>query len=140
MLRGRFEPVWDGRGGMVLARSGAFLVLESRGHAQARNAKPLGRLARVLSERCPRPAGAITAALGRMWRSLVPQGPPAGIAVISGATGAQPATNEEPAWLETLPRVPARATRSLLGHGFEPPFPVNLALATPALRRQNPFP
>ena len=140
MLRERFEPVWDRREGMVLGSLGAFLVLESRGHAQARNAKPLGRLARVLSERCPRPAGAITAALGRMWRSLVPQGPPAGIAVISGATGAQPATNEERAWLETLPRVPVRATGSLLGHGFEPQFATNIALATLALGREKLFP
>src|SRR5207245_10566609 len=63
MLRERFEPVWDRRGGMVLGSLGAFLVLESREHAQARNAKPLGRLSRVLSQRCPRSAGAITAAL-----------------------------------------------------------------------------
>src|SRR5246127_991890 len=83
MLRGRFQPVWERQQGMVLGSLGAFLVLESRGHAQARNAKPLGRLVRILSERSPRPVGAITAALGRMWRSLVPQGPPAGIAVIS---------------------------------------------------------
>src|SRR5439155_278628 len=115
MLRGRFQPVWERQQGMVLGSLGAFLVLESRGHAQARNAKPLGRLLRVLSERSPRPAGAITAALGRMWQSRAPQGPPAHIAVISGATGAQPATNEERAWLETLPGVPVRATGSLLG-------------------------
>jgi 3-oxoacyl-[acyl-carrier-protein] synthase II len=75
-----------------------------------------------------------------MWRSLVPQGPPAGIAVISGATGAQPATNEERAWLETLPRVPVRATGSLLGHGFEPQFAMNIALATLALGREKLFP
>src|SRR5205809_71944 len=140
MLRGRFQPVWERQQGMVLGSLGAFLVLESRGHAQARNAKPLGRLLRVLSERSPRPAGAITAALGRMWQSLAPQGPPAHIAVISGATGAQPATNEERAWLETLPGVPVRATGSLLGHGFEPQFAMNIALATLVLGREKLFP
>ena len=140
MLRGRFQPVWERQTGMVLGSLGAFLVLESRGHAQARNAKPLGRLSRVLSERCPRPAGAITAALGRMWQGLAPQGPPADIAVISGATGAQPATNEERAWLETLPGVPVRATGSLLGHGFEPQFAMNIALATLVLGREKLFP
>src|SRR5438128_4288240 len=140
MLRGRFQPVWERQRGMVLGSLGAFLVLESRGHAQARNAKPLGRLLRVLSERSPRPAGAITAALGRMWQSLAPQGPPAHIAVISGATGAQPATNEERAWLETLPGVPVRATGSLLGHGFEPQFAMNIALATLVLGREKLFP
>src|SRR5260370_8391080 len=41
MLRERFEPVWDRREGMVLRSLGAFRVLETRGHAQARNAKQL---------------------------------------------------------------------------------------------------
>ena len=59
--------------GMVLGSLGAFLVLEARGHAEARGAKPLARLSAVLSERSSRPAGAITAALARMWQKLVPQ-------------------------------------------------------------------
>ncbi len=60
--------------------------------------------------------------------------------MISGATGAQPATNEERAWLETLPGVPVRATGSLLGHGFEPQFAMNIALATLVLGREKLFP
>jgi 3-oxoacyl-[acyl-carrier-protein] synthase II len=60
--------------------------------------------------------------------------------VISGATGAQPATSEERAWLKTLPDVPARATGSILGHGFEPQFAMNIALATLALGREKLFP
>ena len=60
--------------------------------------------------------------------------------MISGATGAQPATNEEGAWLKTLPEVPARATGNLLGHGFEPQFSMNIALATLALGREKLFP
>src|SRR6201987_1805938 len=91
MLRGAFQPVWERAKGMVLGSLGAFLVLEARGHAEARNAKPLARLSGVLSERSSRTAGAIPAALARMWQRLVPPPVPAGIAVISGATGAQPA-------------------------------------------------
>ena len=140
MLRAPFRPVWERTAGMVLGSLGAFLVLESRGHAEARNAKPLARLAGVLSERSARPAGAVTAALARMWQSLAPQGARAGMAVISGATGAQPATNEERAWLKSLPHVPVRATGSLLGHGLEPQFSINIALATLALGRQKLFP
>src|SRR6516225_3338664 len=64
MLRGAFQPVWERAKGMVLGSLGAFLVLEARGHAEARNAKPLAHLSAVLSERSSRPAGAITAALG----------------------------------------------------------------------------
>jgi 3-oxoacyl-[acyl-carrier-protein] synthase II len=140
MLRGAFQPVWERAKGMVLGSLGAFLVLEARGHAEARNAKPLARLSGVLSERSSRPAGAITAALARMWQRLVPPPAPAGIAVISGATGAQPATGEERAWLKTLPDVPVRATGSILGHGFEPQFAMNIALAALALGRKKLFP
>jgi 3-oxoacyl-[acyl-carrier-protein] synthase II len=142
MLRGAFRPVWERATspGMVLGSLGAFLVLEARGHAQARGAKPLARLSAVMSERSSRPAGATTAALARMWQSLAGQSPAGRIAVISGATGAEPATSEERAWLETLPGVPVRATGSSLGHGFEPQFAINIALATLALGREKLFP
>ena len=140
MLRGAFQPVWERAKGMVLGSLGAFLVLEARGHAEARNAKPLARLSGVLSERSSRPAGAIPAALARMWQRLVPPPVHAGIAVISGTTGAQPATGEERAWLKTLPDVPVRATSSILGHGFEPQFAMNIALAALALGREKLFP
>jgi len=140
MLHAPFQPVWERKAGMVLGSLGAFLVLEGREHAEARNAKPLARLARVLSERSARPPGAVTAALTRMWQTLAPQGAPAGMAVISGATGAQPATDEERAWLKSLPDVPVRATASFLGHGLEPQFAINIALATLALGREKLFP
>jgi len=65
---------------MVLGSLGAFLVLEARGHAEARDAKPLARLARVLSERSARPAGAVTAALRACGTNLAPQGPRTGMA------------------------------------------------------------
>src|SRR5499427_7545843 len=82
MLRGDFKPVWQRSGGMVLGSLGAFLVLEERSHAQARGAKTLGRLSAVLSERSSRPAGAVTAALGRMWQSLAPRIAGTGNAII----------------------------------------------------------
>jgi len=140
MLHGGFKPVWERAptGGMVLGSLGAFLVLEARSHAEARNARPLARLASVTSERSSRPAGAVTAALRQQWQHLKPS--PGPIAVISGATGAEPATQEERAFLADLPGVPVRATASSLGHGFEPQFAMNIALATLALGRQKLFP
>ena len=75
MLRGAFR-----RSGSApaLRRHGARLARRIpcsgvRSHAEARNAKPLARLATVMSERSSRPAGAITAALERMWQSLAPR-------------------------------------------------------------------
>jgi 3-oxoacyl-[acyl-carrier-protein] synthase II len=142
LLRESFKPVWERgpTGGMVLGSLGAFLVLEARGHAEARNAKPLARLKAVLSDRSGRPAGAVTATLASMWQALAPQTADARIAVVSGATGAEPATGEERAWLATLPNVPVRATGSAVGHGFEPQFAMNIALATLALGREKLFP
>jgi 3-oxoacyl-[acyl-carrier-protein] synthase II len=138
MLRGDYRPVWDRTGGMVLGSLGAFLVLEERRHAQARGAKPLARLAAVVSERSSRPPGAVTAALSRMWQGLAPR--TGGIAIISGATGAEPATGEERAFLQSLPDVPVRASGSYLGHGFEPQFAMNIALAALALGREKLYP
>src|SRR5262249_38969185 len=140
MLRGAFQPVWERTKGMVLGSLGAFLVLEARGHAEARNAKPLARLSGGLSERSGRPAGAGTAAVAPTWQRPARRPAPHGIAVISGATGTQPATSEERAWLKTMPDVPVRATGSVLGHGFEPQFAMNIALATLALGREKLFP
>jgi 3-oxoacyl-[acyl-carrier-protein] synthase II len=62
------------------------------------------------------------------------------MAIISGATGTEPATSEERAWLRAMPDVPVRATGSRLGHGFEPQFAMNIALATLVLGREKLFP
>ena len=75
-----------------------------------------------------------------MWQSLRARSAGGRTAVISGATGAEPATGEERAWLKTLPGLPVRATGSILGHGFEPQFAMNIALATLALGREKLFP
>jgi 3-oxoacyl-[acyl-carrier-protein] synthase II len=140
-LKDRFAPVWeraDRGGGIVLGSMGAFLVLESREHAEARRARPLARLTTVLSEQSRRRPGAVTAALARMWQTIGPN--PEKVAVISGATGAEPATNEERTWLNTLVGVPVRATGTHIGHGSEPQFAMNIALATLALGHRRLFP
>jgi 3-oxoacyl-[acyl-carrier-protein] synthase II len=142
MWHGEFRPVWDRApaGGMTLGSLGAFLVLEARSHAEARQARPRARLAQVLSERSSRAAGTVATTLAGLWRRLGPERLGERIAVISGATGAAPATGEERAFLASLPGVPVRATGSRLGHGFEPQFAMNIALATLVLGHQELFP
>src|SRR5262249_4590333 len=101
-LTGDFVPVWERTargGGLATGSLGAFLVLEARPHAQARNARPLGRLSRVLSGRSVRDPGATSSSLSRMWQSLAPRLASDRVAVISGATGVEPVTGEERAWL-----------------------------------------
>jgi 3-oxoacyl-[acyl-carrier-protein] synthase II len=65
---------------------------------------------------------------------------PAQAAVISGATGAVPVTAEERAFLGAHSDLAVRATGSYLGHGLEPQFPMNLALAVIALGHGSLFP
>jgi 3-oxoacyl-[acyl-carrier-protein] synthase II len=142
-LKSPFAPVWERSprgGGLALGSLGAFLVLEAREHAVARGAKPLAGLSRVVSDRCKRQAGNTTESLSRLWQRLANLISPGQVAVISGATGAEPATSEERAWLQSIPGVPVRATGTYLGHGFEPQFAMNIALGALTLGHGTVFP
>jgi len=138
MLRPPFKAVWERANspGMVLASVGAFLILEERSHAERRSANPKARLVEVKSQRSSRPPGAITHTLSRMWTDVAPH---RRAAIISGATGTEPATSEERAWLKTLADLPARATGTSIGHGMEPQFVMNVAIATLVLGREKLF-
>jgi 3-oxoacyl-[acyl-carrier-protein] synthase II len=141
LLRPPFRPVWERENapGLVLGSIGAFLVLESDTHARARGARARARLGPVLSERSRRSAGAVRQALERMWKQCTNDKDSGRTGVISGATGAEPATGEERAWLKTVLDIPVRATGSYVGHGFEPQFALNIGLATLVLDRQKLF-
>jgi 3-oxoacyl-[acyl-carrier-protein] synthase II len=141
-LKERFAPVWErGKlGGFALGSLGAFLVLETREHAEARGARPLARLSAVLSDRSKRAPGTVSAALTRLWDKLKDKVKPGEAAVLSGATGTEPATDEERSFLKAHGDLAVRATGSYLGHGFEPQFPMNIALAAVALGHGSLFP
>lgn len=141
-LKDRFVPVWErsDKPGFALGSLGAFLVIEASEHAQARGAKPLARLSAVVSDRSNRQPGAVTAALAGLWDKIKDKVNTAHAAVLSGATGADPATAEERAFLSSHPDLAVRATGSYFGHGLEPQFSMNLALATVALGHGSLFP
>jgi 3-oxoacyl-[acyl-carrier-protein] synthase II len=143
MLKDKYAPVWergDGKGGFALGSLGAFLVIEARDHAEARGAKPLARLTSVLADRRKRVAGNVAASLEGLWDKVKDKVDAKSAAVLSGATGANPATAEERAFLEAHGELAVRATGSYLGHGLEPQFPMNLALATVAVQHGSLFP
>ena len=142
MLKDKYAPVWQRHGhpGFALGSLGAFVVIEARKHAEARGAKPLAKLSAVLSDRSKREPGTVTAALGREWDKLKDQVKPGHAAVISGATGAEPATGEERAFLEAHGDLAVRATGSYVGHGLEPQFVMNIALAAVAVSHASLFP
>lgn len=132
LRKGESSGVWeraaDG-GGLELGSMGAFLVLEDSGHALARGAKPHARLAAVTADRASRKPSTITATLARMWETIAPSVTPDRAAFISGASGIEPATAEERAFFEQHTGLAVRATGTHFGHGVEPQFPMNIALA-----------
>jgi 3-oxoacyl-[acyl-carrier-protein] synthase II len=134
-----FRPVWDraDHPGFALGSMGAFLVLEAAEHARGRGAKPLARLAAVANARSDRKPGAITASLARLWETMSPAIRTGEAAFISGATGAAAATAEERTFLEAHPALVARATGTHIGHGVEPQFAMNIALAALAVGRHT---
>ena len=118
-LTGKHSSVWA-RGddnGFALGSAGAFLVIESKAHAQARGAKPFARLSNVVADMARRNApGQITAALEGLWDRL--GAIKINGAIITGATGAQPATAEETAFLKQHADAAVRATGTAFGHGM----------------------
>jgi len=141
-LKERLAPVWERRAqpGFALGSLGAFLVIESRCHAERRGAKPVARLTSVLSDRHHRQPGTIADSLRGLWAKLTPGLRRDQAAVISGATGTEPATGEERAFLAEHAGLAVRATGTHLGHGFEPQFAMNVALAALAVSRGSLFP
>jgi len=136
VLKNEYRPVWSRSAtpGFALGSLGAFLVLEERSHAEARGAEPFAKLSLVLSGRTGRDAGAVTDALRRMWEPIAPRLQSGRYAILSGATGVEPATGEERSFLAEHSEAPVRATGSRLGHGMEAQFPMNIALAALAVR------
>ncbi|HEY0852165.1 MAG TPA: beta-ketoacyl-ACP synthase [Bradyrhizobium sp.] len=141
-LKGKFAPLWSRdkeHGGFALGSAGVFLVLESRQHAEARGAKPYARLSHVVADLAPRKqAGAVTKSLEGMWPKL-------GLSsdtgyLITGATGAEPVTSEEKAFLQKHPGYAVRSTGTMFGHTLETQFPLGLALAALSISRGALFP
>src|SRR3954452_11973467 len=140
-LKDRFAPVWarQEKGGFALGSAGAFLVIESRKHAEARGARPYARLTKVVSDRAQRKQpGEVTRTLEGLWSKLDPRADTG--ALITGATGIEPVTSEERAFLRQHPGYAVRSTGTLFGHTLETQFPLGLALAALSISREKLFP
>ncbi len=140
-LKNKFAPVWarDKSPGFALGSAGVFLVVESREHAQARGAKPYAKLTKVVADLAQRKQpGAVTKSLEALWSKLdvlADNG-----SLITGATGVEPATSEERAFLKRHPGYAVRATGTTFGHMLETQFPLGLALAALSISRGALFP
>lgn len=141
LLEGAFKPVWDRgpKGALALAAMGAFVVIESREHAEKRGARPVARLSQVLSSRNLRHAGETEATLRAEWKAIENEVKKDSAVVISGASGAEPATSEEKKVLSEI-GLPVRATATHIGNGMEAQFLANIAIGCQAVRKGELFP
>jgi 3-oxoacyl-[acyl-carrier-protein] synthase II len=140
-LKDKFASVWarGESGGFALGSGGAFLVIESKAHAQARGAKPFARLVNVVADMARRKlAGEVISTLEKLWTRLGEIGGNA--AIITGATGVEPVTSEERTFLKGHAEHPVRASGTIFGHTMEAQFPLGLALAALSLSRGALFP
>lgn len=134
LMHDHWSPVWsrEGNPGFALGSIGAFLILESKTHAQKRGAKPYAELSSVSGTHGQRGEGKmakrLSDALGTMDLSQ-------NLAVLSATTGATDATATETAFLQTaVPEAPVRGYGSVFGHGVEVQFPLGIALAALAMK------
>lgn len=142
LARGTQPRLWArGRDGMAMGSMGAFLVLESEDHAKARGRPAIAQLTSVTADRSDRQAGTATRNALEQWGALRPDLETEALGVLSGASGAGPATDEERRFLSSLgEKLAARGTVQAMGHGVEAMFPANLVLAAACLRRERLFP
>jgi 3-oxoacyl-[acyl-carrier-protein] synthase II len=142
-LCGEWRPVFERAacgGGIVLGSIGAFMVLEAAAAARARGATPIAKLTSVVADaaRADDTASRV-AMLDRLWSSLASQLKPAHLAVVSGASGAEPATSLEHRFLAGL-GVPIRVTGNHLGHAAQAQFPANVVIAALLLAQHRLYP
>ncbi|MEO2039881.1 MAG: beta-ketoacyl-ACP synthase [Martelella sp.] len=144
LSRGEWRPLWDRPededGGMVMGTAGAFLVLESREHAEARGAHIYAVLSGVEGDRGKRDDGRLEQRLERLFKDAGFSGA-SNEAILSGATGLTDITKREAAFVrEHFPSAPLRGYTGATGHAMEANFTLGLALAALALDRKVALP
>lgn len=138
----QFAPVWHRRpngGGFVPGSGGVFLVLEASAHARSRGVRPYAAIADVASDCSARKPGEAGAALSCLMDRVCADTSASRLIVLSGASGAEPATSEE---LEVLRAKEAiiRCYGTKLGHSVEAHLPLGIALGAMALSRGSFYP
>jgi 3-oxoacyl-[acyl-carrier-protein] synthase II len=140
LLQGGFAPVSArAGGGAVMGAMAAFLVLEHAEHAKARGARGIARLAAVATDASRRAAPGDSAAAAAALLAKLPVAD-APLGILSGMSGAAPATAEEERFLSDLSQAAVRRAGSVIGHGIEAGFAAQVALAAIALDKGGFYP
>ncbi|GES48417.1 beta-ketoacyl-ACP synthase II [Rhizobium sp. NBRC 114257] len=141
---GDWHPIWSRKsedgGGMIMGSLSAFLILESRAHAEGRGARIYATIDAVEGDRGRRDEGKFETRLERM---LAPAKQMSGDAtvVFSGTTAIPDLAQREKAVLDAqLPGSAIRAYPGVSGHGLESQFPLGLAFAALAVASQAKVP
>ena len=144
LSRGDWKPLWDRPededGGMIMGTVGAFVVLESREHAEARGAHIYAELSGVEGDRGKRDDGRFEQRLGRLFKDAGFTGS-GNEAILSGATGLTEITAREAAFVkEHFPSASLRGYTGVTGHAMEANFTLGIALAALALDKKAVLP
>lgn len=134
---GQWHPLWsrseDEGGGMIMGTVGAFLMLETRAHAEARGAHIYAVLEAVEGDRGSRDEGKFEERLERLL-SNAGKVSAEDTVVFSGSSGLHDlAAREKAVFDRRFPASPLRGYGGATGHALEAQFPLGLALAALAL-------
>ncbi len=139
LKRDGYAPVWsreDSDGGGVITGSGsAFLVLESRAHAEKRGARAYATLAAVSGNQAHR-NGDLENSIASVLADVGAQAD----LLVTGTSGAKAATAAEKAVLANRGDKAVRAFSTLTGHMKEAQFPFSVALAALAVSKSESLP
>lgn len=138
--------VWgrpDKGGGTVLGSLGAFLVIESRDHAESRGRRPYAKISSVVSDQSRRRPGDVKKSMSGLFDEMTEAADNQPFAVLSGTTGMGDATREEHDLLAGLIKEgrvsTVRACANMIGSGIEATFPGLIGLGALALSKKGFF-
>lgn len=135
--RGDWHPFWSRKpedgGGMIMGSVGAFLVLESRAHAEARGARIYAVIDAIEGDRGSRDEGRLENRLEHLYKNADGAGSRDTV-IFCGSTGFHDLAAREKRSLERrFPEMAIRAYSGVSGHGLEAQFPLGLAFAALAV-------
>lgn len=135
--QGPWQPVWSRTGegqGSIIGSGAAFLVLETRAHADARGRKAYATIEKVVAGRTKREGHALRDGIAALASDA---GLASGSLIVSGATGMRDITQAEEQALEAHA---LRGYGSLTGHLREVQMPFGVAIAALALAHGEALP
>ncbi|WP_419911314.1 beta-ketoacyl-ACP synthase [Hoeflea sp.] len=137
LAQGGWQPLWsraDNGGGVITGSASAFLMLESREHAQSRGANIYASITDVDGDRGNRDEGGLEKRLNRLADHVTP-GDVEHPLVMSGASGHFDLRDRERKFIEDRwPGATLRGFGGITGHAMEAQFPIGVALAALALQ------